>query len=752
MKNVECRNKNSALCVLKFFFILHSAFFISLAAHAATEFGDVSVSPAAIYTGNTFHGYAEMRVLVENRSHTKAHFVTLIFPNYAYNNGNSIGRLTRTVKVEPDTRTMVSLLQPPLPAQGDNQIRVEVDGHHEGEVRAPNGNNHCNNYSGRGGVATILVSRGLDFDAVEKLFQANGGAFTAAKAIGAPDAGSGGRQPDAWMPETRRGSAPNWLELDYAAPQTANKIYVHYTQPPVSSGTIALIGNAGTNLTTISMASGHNSSSGSGWDAEFTFPTTSELVKTVRLDFGRTPPYNISVDAVQLSGPTGSQWASDARASSDNSAAASAYSPSSVNAESITSLRAESPVSEWSENWLAYSPFDSVVIGAADLAAMSPAVTSALGDYLSAGGNVVLLGATELPAAWHPVQKKKLIDGFENKIGFGVCLAFPAANPSALVELTVERVRELAHGSARYWQSLPGDSTAANSVLPVVENLRIPVRGIVIIMIAFIIVIGPVNIFYLSRRNRRVWMLWTIPVISFATTLLVFVYSLLREGITPDARIVGITVLDQTSHRAATTGGEAFYCPLTPSGGLNFDYDTEATPLVEAGYGSGTSREVDWTLSQHFLRGWISARVPAHFHVRKPETRRERIQVVNENGQLQIVNSLGANIKTLWFADAKMKLYQANNVVAGQKAALISSSSTQVAEKLGAGGLWHDLGFAARTDSLGDSAGKYLLPNSYIAVLEGNPFLENALGSASSAKRTKSSAVVFGILESPDAK
>jgi hypothetical protein len=40
------------------------------------------------------------------------------------------------------------------------------------------------------------------------------------------------------------------------------------------------------------------------------------------------------------------------------------------------------------------------------------------------------------------------------------------------------------------------------------------------------------------------------------------------------------------------------------------------------------------------------------------------------------------------------------------------------------------------------------VPNSYLVVLDGNPFLENALA-ASSPKRTRSSAVVFGLLEAP---
>jgi hypothetical protein len=325
-------------------------------------------------------------------------------------------------------------------------------------------------------------------------------------------------------------------------------------------------------------------------------------------------------------------------------------------------------------------------------------------------------------------------------------------------------LRDTVRDAARYWPGLPGDTGAANAALPVVENLKIPVRGIVVIMLAFIILIGPLNMIYLNRINRRTWMLWTIPAISFATTLLVFAYSLLREGVTPDTRIAGLTVLDQTSHHAATIGATAFYCPLTPSGGLNFEFGTEATPLVQIGYGSGNSREVDWTQSQHFQRGWVSARVPAHFHLRKSETRRERIQVVNENGKLQIVNGLGAEIKSIWVAFPTkpmphvrdgLNFYHAENVAAGQKAGLIPVELHPSPLFSGAEGMLRDIGFAGKVDAhepLENTVADCLLPNTYLAVLDTNPFIENALGPASSPKRTKSSAVVFGILESPEAK
>jgi hypothetical protein len=74
--------------------------------------------------------------------------------------------------------------------------------------------------------------------------------------------------------------------------------------------------------------------------------------------------------------------------------------------------------------------------------------------------------------------------------------------------------------------------------------------------------------------------------------------------------------------------------------------------------------------------------------VRKSETRRERIQVVNENGKLQVINSLGAPIKSLWVADADMNVYQATNVAAGQKAGLIPIPGANAVQSPASDGLW----------------------------------------------------------------
>jgi hypothetical protein len=64
--------KITKVCLLLFLFCVRLG--------RAEDFGDVAVAPNAIYTGNTYHGYAEIRVALENHSHTRTHAVTLVYP------------------------------------------------------------------------------------------------------------------------------------------------------------------------------------------------------------------------------------------------------------------------------------------------------------------------------------------------------------------------------------------------------------------------------------------------------------------------------------------------------------------------------------------------------------------------------------------------------------------------------------------------------------------------------------------------
>src|SRR5262249_26203474 len=122
------------------------------------------------------------------------------------------------------------------------------------------------------------------------------------------------------------------------------------------------------------------------------------------------------------------------------------------------------------------------------------------------------------------------------------------------------------------------DIAAINNEFTVVEKIGIPVRGLFVLMLAFVAVIGPINLIWLARRRKKIWMLWTVPVISMVACLAVNGFALLGEGVSATSRVEAFTILDESSHLASTVGWTAFYAPITPGEGLHFSYDVELAP------------------------------------------------------------------------------------------------------------------------------------------------------------------------------
>jgi hypothetical protein len=292
----------------------------------------------------------------------------------------------------------------------------------------------------------------------------------------------------------------------------------------------------------------------------------------------------------------------------------------------------------------------------------------------------------------------------------------------------------------------------ASRDLPVGETVGVPVRGLFLLMLLFAVVIGPVNLYVLARKQCRIWMLWTVPLISVATSAGVVGYMFWTEGWHGHVRAEGLTVLDETSGRAATVGCIGFYTPLTPADGLHFAADTELTPIPrqDAQFGDRRpSRTLDWSTEQHLASGWLTARVPAYLRLRKSEARPERLTVRRgKDGALSAVNGLGAGIRQLWLADGRGRIHTARAPIpAGQEAAL-SPSGGAVARPLNLEGLRQ----AYRSDwfkhyqELTATPQNYLLPGCYIAVLDAAPFIEEGLRNA---QTRAGRSVVYGIMKEP---
>jgi len=387
----------------------------------------------------------------------------------------------------------------------------------------------------------------------------------------------------------------------------------------------------------------------------------------------------------------------------------------------------------WSEKWLAYSRFDSVMISAGEWTELTVAARSALLRYVEVGGQLVVVGGWQLPEGWSANSRPQPY-GHQHDLGFGKVAVVSNVTPRTWDGKIWKPVADGMVATSRPFQHIR-DVQSANREFPVVEHLGIPVRGLFLLMLLFAVLIGPVNLVVLAKKRRKIWMLWTVPVISLLFCGMVFAYNIFAEGFTAYSRTQTVTILDQVNRRASTIGWAAYYSPLTPSGGLRFSYDTELTPHVQMHYYSaGRGRSVDWTSEQQLSSGWIAARVPAHFLVRKSEvgdTGRLRVEFTQAaDGTVQATNGLKVRIVRLSYADAEGRIHEAEQIEPGARAQLKLASGSATASRELRSVYAND--WILQMRRLAAPGGEAMLrgPGRYVAVIESSPFLRPGLGGA----------------------
>ena len=401
-------------------------------------------------------------------------------------------------------------------------------------------------------------------------------------------------------------------------------------------------------------------------------------------------------------------------------------------------MRAEVPIAEWSSNWLGYSRFDAVVVTASDFRSAPVPVKTALWQYVECGGVLVHLGGRiEVPETWKGNSRQE--DGMMiNPAGFGLCFSADNSSPQQFFQSTNHTLMEAIQNSNFPFEQRK-DIEAANNAFKVVEGFEVPVRGLFVLMLAFAVLIGPVNIIVLSQRKKRIWILWTVPLFSFLTCVAVFLYASFAEGWGAHARYEGVTLLDEKNHRATTLGWSAFYASLTPGNGAHFEQGTDLTIQMSGrGYRSsgGRSVKVDWSSDQHLLYGWIVSRVPSHFMIRKSETRRERLAVqFRPDGSVAMVNGLGAPIKKVYVCKPDGQILRGESLAVGKEAVLTAEFSKGVSSR----GAWEFRplfvsDWLGNVSKMGNDPGSYLTPGSYLALLDGSPFFDRGLESLATQK------------------
>ncbi|MEM6854983.1 MAG: hypothetical protein AAF593_11305, partial [Planctomycetota bacterium] len=129
--------------------------FAATAAAGTQSYDDITVTVESPASVASWYGYAVYQITVANRS-ASTRDVTVTLPAESWNYGDSIGSLSRTVRVEPNGVATAELMQPPLAMNGSD-ARVRIDGQVQRDVVPVSIASHFNQYAYS---QPIMTSRG----------------------------------------------------------------------------------------------------------------------------------------------------------------------------------------------------------------------------------------------------------------------------------------------------------------------------------------------------------------------------------------------------------------------------------------------------------------------------------------------------------------------------------------------------------------------------------------------------------------
>ncbi len=337
----------------------------------------------------------------------------------------------------------------------------------------------------------------------------------------------------------------------------------------------------------------------------------------------------------------------------------------------------------WPGDWRAYSVFSGVFLAERDLPDIPAPAKAALRDYVAAGGSVFFVGADTIPAEFADAPLAALavpgagaaalpagVDARRCGLGFLATLPASVAAPGSSDAIPPETAAFLLRHvlQSRAILRAPGNlvielAPDGNRGDPVV---RPPVGLFLLLLAAFAILAGPVSLWLLARKNRRIHILWVLPAVSAVFSAAIILSLVLREGVTPTVELRTGVLLDQRAGRAVAFSRASFYSPLTLG-----SVDLPADAAVEPDDRQGVSGDVRVGGTARYT-GWISPRTPASFRLVSVRATHLRLDIREDpaTGAVEAVNAFGAPIERLCLFDDAGVLRTAIDLAPGASASL----------------------------------------------------------------------------------
>jgi hypothetical protein len=371
-------------------------------------------------------------------------------------------------------------------------------------------------------------------------------------------------------------------------------------------------------------------------------------------------------------------------------------------------------VSQLPADWRVWSSFSAVLLTTEDYAGLDSARRAALRSWVALGGQLCLAPATESGSG--PSGTEKLGAGIVVTLSepLNALKSEQVISGTLQAELAARRMARAAAGSARSPGNAATPEPATASVeapvallkevqffagtagLPdrsaltlengplfdVVNETPADIAWLAVFLVAFAVVVGPVNLFLFAPAQKRYRLFVTTPLIALAASILLGVTILVQDGLGGTGARRAFVVLLPGENEAAVFQEQAAHTGFLPgrSFALSDDVALAAMPLEKTLPFVGPNVEFD--------RGngradgdWFQSRARQAQHLRRIVPTRARIEAVGvaPDGAPIIQSSLGTTLREFSFVDANGKGWRAADVPSGQRVTLQSGVGQWVA-------------------------------------------------------------------------
>jgi hypothetical protein len=195
---------------------------------------------------------------------------------------------------------------------------------------------------------------------------------------------------------------------------------------------------------------------------------------------------------------------------------------------------------------------------------------------------------------------------------------------------------------------------------PVIPDLfNLPLKVFALFLIAFAVLIGPVNFLLVKRFRRPAVLLVTIPLIAFVAALSLFVVGIVSQGLGVKLAASTLAVLDQREHRVSSAEIRMTFAGLSPGAGLvpragsSCYFLATYTPDGDFAPPSYLSRVLRVDQSDGFVLsgGFMPAREPFVEQVLAEHAERGRLAIRKQGQGYSVENGLGTAVRKLVLRD-----------------------------------------------------------------------------------------------------